>query len=84
MATSCRPSDRRSKSTSIDELKPEFIDRLKQMFSAGQVTIVVENHDETDYLLSNPANRDLLMKSIEQDRQSELVAVDTDEFLKKV
>lgn len=68
----------------IDELKPEFIDRLKQMFSAGQVTIVVEDHDETDYLLGNPANRNRLMQAIEHVKEGKIIEVDFDAIVRQL
>lgn len=65
----------------LDELNPEFVDRLKQMFSAGQVTIMVENHDETDYLLSDPANKAQLMRSMQQAEEGKLINVDFDDIV---
>jgi hypothetical protein len=54
----------------INELSPELINSIKEAFKGKTVSITVsEDIDETDYLLSNEANRQFL-----EDSESELKA----------
>ncbi len=68
----------------VDELRPEFIDQLKQMFSVGQVTITVDTEDETDYLLRDPANKDRLIKAIKNVEEGKVVEVDFDSIVRQL
>ncbi|KAB2916998.1 hypothetical protein QQ054_26090 [Oscillatoria amoena NRMC-F 0135] len=50
-----------------EELNPDFLEALKKMFKGKNITLTVDvDIDETDYLLQNGANRDMLMASIKQ------------------
>lgn len=48
------------------ELDAKFMKALKSMFKNKNLTLIVESTelDETDYLLSNPANKERLLKSV--------------------
>jgi antitoxin YefM len=69
-----------------DELDGRFLRALKAMFKNKEIEIVVceaaqSEEDETAYLLKSPANRDRLLKAIENvvhDRN--LVTVNLDEL----
>lgn len=66
---------------SADELNNDFLLALKTLFKNKQIEIVVSEtdseEDETAYLLSNPANRERLMVSLENiAKQQNLVTVD--------
>lgn len=64
-----------------DELDQRFLDGLKSQFQDREIEIVVSEaadvaEDETAYLLRSPANRDRLLKAIEnvaQGRHLEVV-----------
>ena len=47
-----------------DELDAAFIERVKAAFPHRQIAIAVTETDETDYLLSDPARRERLLRSI--------------------
>ena len=71
----------------LDELEPSFVEQLKQMHHKGRVKVTVEveeEHDETAFLLRNPKNREILLKSIEQAERGNVIEVDVDELLKKL
>ena len=65
-----------------EELDSRFIRALKTMFKDKDIEIAVcesaqSEEDETAYLLKSPANRDRLLKAIENvARSHNLVAVD--------
>jgi antitoxin YefM len=69
-----------------DELDSRFIRALKTMFKDKEIEIAVcesdqSQEDETEYLLKSPANRDRLLKAIENVARSQnLVSVDLDEL----
>ena len=49
-----------------EELNDDFLKALKQMFLGKEVSITVEEiPDETEYLLSNKANREHLLQAVE-------------------
>ena len=49
-----------------DELSPDFIEALKNTYHDREIEIIVQDvQDETEYLLSSPANREHLMRAIE-------------------
>lgn len=50
---------------STNELNEEFLKKLKTMFKSKRISITVEEEmDETEYLLSTPANRKHLQESL--------------------
>lgn len=67
-----------------DELDKAFLESLKTLFRHKTIEIAVceaqqAEHDETAYLLSNPANRARLLEAIENvARKRGLVTVDLD------
>jgi len=48
-----------------EELDETFLQGLKQTFQKRRLEIIVREEDETEYLLSSPANRRELMKAFE-------------------
>ena len=49
-----------------EELNDDFFRTIKQMFLGKEVAITVEEvPDETEYLLSNEANREHLLQAVE-------------------
>ncbi len=68
---------------SINELDSIFLDKIKTVFpQSAMVEIKISNeYDETDYLLSTPANSEALRHSIEQLKNNELI-MKTQEELK--
>lgn len=69
-----------------DELDSRFIRSLKAVFKDKEIEIVVcesskIEEDETAYLLKSPANRERLLKAIENVAQNrDLVTIKTDEL----
>ena len=70
----------------VEELDSRFLRALKTMFQGQEIEIVVRKApqseaDETAYLLKSPANRDRLLKAIENVAQHRnLVPVELDEL----
>ena len=53
-----------------EELNEEFLKSVKQLFKNRKIAITIqEEMDETDYLLSNPANAEMLLNAMEDYRQ---------------
>jgi antitoxin YefM len=48
-----------------DELDNQFLESLKAAFRDKQVEISVSEVNETEYLLRSPANRERLLKAVE-------------------
>ncbi len=69
-------------SLELDELDAIFIEKLKKLYenSKADLTIVLEQEDETDFLLKSEANRQRLMKSIESDRKGDVVTPNLEQF----
>ncbi len=64
-----------------NELDEKFIERIKTTFGEQEIEIVVSDIDETDYLLQSPANKERLLKAIENVKRGEnLVSYKTDAF----
>jgi antitoxin YefM len=64
-----------------DDLNEDFLDSLKTAFRHKEIEIVVNERDETAYLLRSPANRAKLLEAIadvEQNRNS--VVPDQEQF----
>lgn len=66
----------------LHDLDIEIIDKIKGIFANNDIVeISVSNEmDETDYLLSTPANRESLERSLEQFRNRQFVAKGPGEF----
>jgi|694.fasta_scaffold120916_3 hypothetical protein len=61
---------------SAEEINSDMLKAIKAAFKSKPVTITVEeDHDETAFLLSNPKNREKLLKSIAQHKTGELVDI---------
>jgi len=69
-----------------EELDSRFLRALKTMFKDKEIEIAVceadqSEEDETEYLLKSPANRDRLLKAIENvARKHHLVSVDLEDM----
>jgi antitoxin YefM len=68
------------------ELDMRFINALKAMFTDRDIEIAVcesepSEYDETEYLLSAPANREHLLNAMKRvEQQENLVVVDGEQF----
>jgi len=61
---------------SANEININIIDSIKVSFESKAVVITVEEEcDETAYLLSNPANKAMLLESMAQDKRGKSVSV---------
>ena len=69
---------------SIEELSADFIRKLKKFHQNGTVTLLVDTEDETDFLLQNPKNREVLLKSVAQAEAGNLTAVDFESLAKNL
>ena len=71
----------------VDELDDSFLATLKKMFKQREIEIsgceaAPSEDDETAYLLKSPANREKLLKAIENvSQRKDLVTVDVSELL---
>jgi len=65
-----------------DELSDDFIQALKNAYHHREIEILVQDvQDETEYLLSTPANREHLLKAIENvNAHSNLVTMKLDDL----
>ena len=64
-----------------DDLNEDFLEGLKASFKHKEIEIVVYERDETAYLLRSPANRDRLVKAIDDIEQNRNVVVpDQEQF----
>jgi hypothetical protein len=62
--------------SSADELTTDILEAIKLAFKSKPITITVEEEmDTTAYLMSSPANKAMLDKSLEQLRNGETVLV---------
>jgi antitoxin YefM len=68
-----------------NELDQDFFERLKAMFKGKEIEIIVHEAgemDETDYLLSDPANRKHILDAHSRvERREGLVEIDIDSLL---
>ena len=70
-------------SISRDELNADFIEAIKSTFKAEKLFIQIDEiMDETEYLLSNPANKAMLLQSLENDRNGNMIEISLDEHNK--
>jgi hypothetical protein len=64
-----------------DELDGNFVKALKTLFKNRNLKITVDAEmDTTEYLLSNPANRQALEESIEQAKRGEVIYFTVEEL----
>ena len=69
-------------SISREELNVDFIEAIKRTFKTEKVFIQIDEvMDETEYLLSTPANKDFLEKSILQVKNGEVLKLDIEDYL---
>ncbi len=70
-----------------EEFSPDIFQSIKQAFKGKTIDIVVsesvESRDETEYLLSSPANRESLMRSMKQIEEGNTVSFSIEEFKEK-
>ena len=61
---------------SAADINVDILDAIKATFKTKPITITVEEEmDDTAYLMSSAANKNMLKKSIEQDKKGEYIAV---------
>jgi len=65
-----------------DELTDDFLQALKVAYRNREIEIIVSDDvDETDYLMSTPANRDHLLRAIENiNNHKNLVEMSSDDL----
>ena len=62
--------------SSAQELTTDILDAIKTAFKEKPITITVaEEIDTTTYLMSSPANKAMLEKSIAQDKKSKHILI---------
>jgi len=68
----------------VNELTIEVMNSIKSAFKGKTINITVsEAFDETEYLLSTPANRDHLERSMKQAEEGKVVVFTLAEFQKQ-
>lgn len=61
---------------SAEEITTDVLNAIKTTFKQKPIVLTIEEDlNETAYLMSNPANKANLLKSIEQDRNGETIHV---------
>ncbi len=67
---------------SIDELDMDFLNQLKTLFQKKKIklTVIADEIDETDYLLSSEVNKTLLQKSLHEVEIGKVISFEADEF----
>jgi hypothetical protein len=68
---------------SVEELSAEFFRKLKKFHPNASITLTVDNLDETDFLLKNPKNREILMQSLAQAEAGNLIKVNLENLNQK-
>ena len=65
-----------------DELNDDFVQAVKVAYKDREIEIIVSDDiDETDYLLGSPANREHLLRAIENiNTHSNLVQMSSDDL----
>ena len=62
--------------TSAQEISNEILESIKSTFKSKPIKLTVEiEEDETAFLLSNPKNKAMLLKSIAEDKNGEFITV---------
>jgi hypothetical protein len=66
---------------SADELTNDIIDAIKTAFKSKPISITIqEEMDTTAYLMSSPANKAMLDKSLEQARNGEFIELQPEQL----
>ena len=65
------------------ELNESFKKKIKQLFEGEHLEITIRDQDETEYLLSNEANRNHLFESIKQAENGEFTELDLSKMSRK-
>jgi antitoxin YefM len=65
-----------------DELTDDFVQAIKVAYKDREIEIIISDDvDETDYLMSTPANRDHLLRAIENiNNHTNLVRMSSDDL----
>ena len=64
-----------------NDLDAHFLEELKATFRDREIEIVVSEVDETSYLLKSPANREKLLKAVDNIKKREnLVEFNSDDL----
>lgn len=61
--------------TRAEELDAQFLEGLKAAFKGKQIEIAVSEADEMEYLLRSPANRERLLKAVEDINDNRAIIV---------
>jgi antitoxin YefM len=56
--------------TNAEKLDHDFLESLRTMFKGKEIEITVSEVDETEYLLRSPANRERLLRAVEDINQN--------------
>lgn len=61
---------------SAEDITTDVVEAIKAAFKSEPIKITIEvDDDETAFLLRNPANKEFLLKSIEQDKSGQTIKV---------
>ena len=64
-----------------DQLDESFLKSIRSLFKKKKISIIVEeDQGETEYLLSSPANKKMLEKSLKSVEAGNLLKVDIDKY----
>ena len=65
------------------EMGIDFVNSIKTAYPDQNVEIMVREQDETEYLMSSPANREHLLKSIKEVEEGKIITFNTLEEARK-
>ena len=66
--------------TSAQELSTDVIDAIKAAFKSKPIKLTIEvEDDETAFLMANPANKAMLLDSIQQDKNGQSITANITE-----
>lgn len=64
-----------------NELNTDFLEAVKKLFGGKDIIISVTSEaDTTEYLLSDPERKQMLLKSIQEAEAEKLISVNLDDF----